>query len=299
MARIPNPINRYFYHPLQAITAVIFFTLFRIFPIDLASAIGGYISRTIGPYLKISRRATNNLKLAFPEKSEVEITTIVRGMWDNLGRLAGEYPHLGKFVVNDDDLRVEYVGGEHIDLLKKNGNPAIFFSGHLGNWELLSLGAIKNGISVDRVYREANNRLVEWLYRSGRGAVKGALIPKGSTGARALLKSLKNGRHLFMLIDQKMNDGISVPFFGRDVMTAPAMAELALRYDCPLIPTRITRLVGARFKLTIFPPLKLIRTDSHKADVIANMSQVNALIEKWVRDKPEQWLWLHNRWPDN
>ena len=299
MARIPSPVNRYFYHPLQAITAVIVFTLFRVIPIDIASAIGGSISRTIGPFLKVSKRATDNLRLAFPEKSESEIITIVRGMWDNLGRLAAEYPHLCKFVVDDEDSRVEYIGGEHIDLLKKNGNSAIFFSGHIGNWELLSLGAIKHGITVDRVYREANNRLVEWLYKSGRAAVKGALIPKGPTGARALLKSLKGGRHLFMLIDQKMNDGIPSPFFGRDVMTAPALAELALRYDCPLIPTRITRLGGARFRLTIFPPIKLIRTDSHQADVAANMDQVNALIEKWVRDKPEQWLWLHNRWPDD
>lgn len=299
MVRISKPINRYFYYPLQALTAVVVFTLFKTLPIDIASAIGGFISRIIGPYLRISQRAKDNLISAFPEKSETEIITIIQGMWENLGRLAAEYPHISKFVVDRDDKRVEYIGGEHIDLLKKSGNSAIFFSGHIGNWELLSLGAIRHGITVDRVYREANNRLVEWLYRSGRATVEGALIPKGPTGARALLKSLKNGRHLFMLIDQKMNDGIPVPFFGRDVMTAPALAELAIRYNCPLIPTRITRLGGARFRLTIFPPLDLIRTDNHQADVSANMAQVNMLIEKWVRDKPEQWLWLHKRWPDD
>ncbi|MBL4691050.1 MAG: lauroyl acyltransferase, partial [Rhodospirillales bacterium] len=98
-------------------------------------------------------------------------------------------------------------------------------------------------------------------------------------------------------VDQKMNDGIPVPFFGRDVMTAPALAELALRYDCPVVPARITRLKGARFRLMALAPLELIRTGDHKADVAANMAQVNALIEQWVRDTPEQWLWLHNRWP--
>ncbi|MBI1985745.1 MAG: lauroyl acyltransferase, partial [Rhodospirillales bacterium] len=117
-------------------------------------------------------------------------------------------------------------------------------------------------------------------------------------GARLLLKSLKEGKHLGMLVDQKMNDGIPVKFFGRDVMTAPALAELALRFDCPVVPARVVRLKGARFKLVIEPPLKLVRTGDHEADVVANMAQVNALIEKWVRDTPEQWLWLHNRWPD-
>jgi KDO2-lipid IV(A) lauroyltransferase len=81
-------------------------------------------------------------------------------------------------------------------------------------------------------------------------------------------------------------------------MTAPALAELALRYDCPVVPARVVRLKGARFLLKVFPPLELIKTGNHQADVVANMAQVNALIEQWVRETPEQWLWLHNRWPD-
>lgn len=297
MLRIPKPLNRYLFHPLQAVGAVLVYTVFRILPIDMASALGGWLSRSIGPHLGITERAVKNLRAAFPEKSEADIAAIVRGMWDNLGRVAAEYPHLGKIVVGGDDGRVELIGGEYVDLLREDNRAGIFFSAHLGNWEIVSLGATQRGVPLDRVYREANNRLVEWLYRHGRTAVEGALIPKGAGGARALLKSLKSGRHLAMLVDQKMNDGIPVPFFGRDVMTAPALAELALRYDCPVVPARITRLKGARFRLMALAPLELIRTGDHQADVAANMAQVNALIEQWVRDTPEQWLWLHNRWP--
>jgi len=101
-----------------------------------------------------------------------------------------------------------------------------------------------------------------------------------------------------MMVDQKMNDGIPVPFFGRDVMTAPALAELALRYDCPVVPARVERLKGAYFRLLIYPPLELVKTGDRQADVAANMAQVNAILEQWIRDTPEQWLWLHNRWPD-
>ncbi len=298
MPNIPGPVNRYFFHPLQALAAVVVYSLFRVLPIDIASALGGWLGRTIGPHLGISSRAVRNLNASYPEKTPAEIAKIVRGMWDNLGRVAAEYPHLSEINVYDPDGRVETLGGENVDLLREDGKAGFFFSAHLGNWEIVSLGATQRGLPLDRVYREANNRLVEWLYRHGRAAVEGALIPKGPAGARLLLKSLKGGNHLGMLVDQKMNDGIPVPFFGRDVMTAPALAELALRYDCPVVPARVTRLKGARFRLTILPPLDMVRTGDRKADVTANMAQVNALIEQWVRDTPEQWLWLHNRWPE-
>ena len=298
MAKIPTPLTHYLFHPLQAGAAVVVYTLFRILPLDAASALGGWMSRTVGPHLGISSRAVKNLAAAFPEKSPAEIAAIVRGMWDNLGRVAAEYPHLSEINVYGPDSIVETIDEENLDLLLEGGRPGIFFSAHIGNWEILSLGATQRGVSLDRVYREANNRLVEWLYQHGRAAVEGALIPKGPSGARELLKSIKKGRHLAMLVDQKMNDGIPVPFFGRDAMTAPALAELALRYDCPVVPARIKRLKGARFQMTVYPPLELVRTGDHKADVAANMAQVNALIEEWVRDAPEQWLWLHNRWPD-
>jgi len=298
MPKLPPPINRFLFHPLEAAGAVAVYTLCRVLPIDMASALGGWMGRTIGPRLSVSSRAFRNLGLAYPEKSDAEIAAIVSGMWDNLGRVAAEYPHLSEINVYDPKGRVEVIGAEYVDLLRDDDKPGIFFSGHLGNWEIVSFGATQRNLPLDRVYREANNRLVEWLYQHGRGAVKGALIPKGSAGARLLLKAIKSGNHLGMLVDQKMNDGIAVPFFGRDVMTAPALAEMALRYDCPVVPARIERLKGARFRLTILPPLNLVRTGDRHADVAANMAQVNAVIEQWVRDTPEQWLWLHNRWPD-
>ena len=274
------------------------YSLMRVLPIDMASALGGWLGRTVGPHIPVSARAVKNLSAAFPEKSPSEIAAIVRGMWDNLGRMAAEYPHLGEINVYDPEGRVEVSGVEYADLLRDDGRGGIFFSGHIANWEIVSLGATQRDLPLDRVYREANNRLVEWLYQHGRAAVEGALIPKGPAGARVLLRSLKDNRHIAMMVDQKMNDGIPVPFFGRDVMTAPALAELALRYDCPVVPARVERLKGAHFKILIYPPLELVKTGNRQADIAANMAQVNAIIEQWVRDTPEQWLWLHNRWPD-
>jgi Kdo2-lipid IVA lauroyltransferase/acyltransferase len=109
---------------------------------------------------------------------------------------------------------------------------------------------------------------------------------------------LRCGTHLTLLADQKMNDGIPVPFFGRPAMTAPALAVLALRFDCDVLPARVERLAGARFRLTVFPPLPLPRSGEPHADAAALMARVNATLEAWVRDRPEHWLWVHRRWSD-
>jgi KDO2-lipid IV(A) lauroyltransferase len=101
-----------------------------------------------------------------------------------------------------------------------------------------------------------------------------------------------------MLVDQKMNDGIAVPFFGRDAMTAPAIAELALRYDCTVLPARVERLPGAKFHVTVFPPHPLPTSGDKAADVLALMTTINATLEGWIRERPGHWFWLHRRWPD-
>ncbi|MEK9672365.1 MAG: lipid A biosynthesis lauroyl acyltransferase [Rhodospirillaceae bacterium] len=291
-------MNKYLIHPVQAVGAFTVYMFFKLLPLYLASALGGFLARVIGPRVGLTNRARRNLRNAFPDMPEAEVERIVRAMWDNLGRIAAEFPHLHKINVYDAGGRVETTGGEHVEALRDDGQPGIFYSGHIGNWEIVSLGATQRGLPLDRVYREANNRLVEWLYRHGRAAVEGALIPKGPQGVRQLLQIFRNGSHLGMLVDQKMNDGVPAPFFGRDAMTAPAIAELALKYDCPVVAARVTRLRGARFKLTILPPVRFEKTGDQKADVQRALAAVNKQLEDWIRETPEQWLWLHNRWPN-
>jgi len=194
MPKLPKPLNRYIFHPLEAAAAIVAYSLMRVLPIDMASALGGWLGRTVGPHIPVSARAVKNLSAAFPEKSPAEIAAIVRAMWDNLGRMAAEYPHLGEINVYDPEGRVEVSGVEYADLLRDDGRGGIFFSGHIANWEIVSLGATQRDLPLDRVYREANNRLVEWLYQHGRAAVEGALIPKGPAGARGLRRRHRRQR---------------------------------------------------------------------------------------------------------
>ncbi len=283
---------------LEALALTLGLALFRLVPLDAASALGGRLCRGIGPRLPVARQALANLRRAFPEKPEAEIQRIHLAMWDNLGRVIGEYPHLGRFRLYEPGSRVEVIGAEHVDRLRDDGKTGIFFSAHIGNWELASLGATQRGLPLARFYRAPNNPIVDTIVRLLRRSVAGELLPKGAEGARRALAVMRKGGHLGMLVDQKMNDGIAVPFFGRAAMTAPALAQLALKFACPVVPAKVERLEGARFRLTVYPPLEVAPSGERQANVLALMTRVNALIEDWIRERPEQWLWVHRRWPD-
>ena len=174
----------------------------------------------------------------------------------------------------------------------------LLFASHIGNWDMQALTTHLLGIDVHVVYRRANNPYMDQLIDTIRGGLVQGTIPKGSSGARQIVARLRSGRAVGMLVDQKLNDGIPVPFFGRPAMTAPALAQMALRYNVPVLPVRCERLGGPRFRVPYCPPLDVpAETDRHAA-ARQMMTQVNAMLEDWIRQRPGQWLWLHRRWPD-
>jgi Kdo2-lipid IVA lauroyltransferase/acyltransferase len=284
----------------EACGAALFFAAMRALPLAAASAFGGALGRQIGPRLGISARARHNLRAAMPELSPPQIESIVRGMWDNLGRVAAEYPHLRQIKVFAPGGPVETAGLAHLDRAIATGRPAIIFGGHLANWEIAALAAGQYGIDVAQIYRAPNNPLVNRMVARLRGDAgsDAEFIPKGAVASRRALAALRRGAHLTLLVDQKLNEGIPVPFFGRPAMTAPALAMLALHFECAVLPARVERLHGARFRLTIEPPLEPQRGSDRAADVAALMQRVNQTLEGWIRERPEQWLWVHSRWPD-
>jgi KDO2-lipid IV(A) lauroyltransferase len=280
---------------LEAILARAVFFLFGLLPVDAASAAGGAIGRWVGPHLKVSHVARRNLARAFPAMDGATIEAAVRRVWDNLGRVAAEFPHLDTLVAH----RVELVGAENIHALRDDGKPGLFFSAHYGNWELGIATAGQEGLPLTLVYRAANNPWVEDIYRKGRTVLTQAgQIQKGSEGAREIMAVLKEGGHVGMLVDQKMNDGIAVPFFGREAMTAPAVARFALKFGCPVVPAKVERLGGAHFRITVLPPMDIPASGDAHADTLELMTRINGVIEDWIRQDPGQWLWLHKRWPD-
>lgn len=276
-------------YALEAAGVYLVYGVFSLMPFRVASRLGGALLGFIGPCMGASRRVMRNLDAAFPHMDAGEKRRILVETWENLGRVIAEYPHLAR--IQKD---MEIAGGENVP----RAGGVIFFGAHLANWEAAPAAVNEKGRRLALVYRRPNNFFVDGLLVRARGAVASAAIPKGAAGAREILSVIRKGGGVGMLLDQKQNEGIPVPFFGRNAMTAPAAAHFALKTGCPLIPVRVERVAGARLRATVFPPMDLKPTGDREADAARIMGEVNAMIESWVRERPGQWLWLHRRWPD-
>ena len=291
----------------EAVALRVAVTLLGWLPVDAASNLGGFLGRHIGPHLPVSARARRNLHLAYPEISAAEKARILAGMWDNLGRVAAEYPHIGEIAAPESG-RIEWIDSAPMRAMRadrggneganEGGRAGILVSAHLGNWELLAAAMTLHGLDMTGIVREPNNPFVRPLITRLRGVAGSVQIPKGAQGAKAAFAALRQGRVIGVLCDQKMNDGVAAPFFGIEAMTATGPARLALRLGCPLVPIRVERVGPARFRLTSFEALALPDSGDRQADTIAVMTAINENLESWIRDKPEQWLWLHRRWPE-
>jgi Kdo2-lipid IVA lauroyltransferase/acyltransferase len=291
-------------HPIQYRLefwlARLFWALFAALPVATASNLGGRMGMALGRLPALARRTDRNLRLAMPELAPRERAAIVAGVWQNLGRTVGEMPHLSDFTLTEGapgQGQIQVVGANILLEQLGQGQAGLLFGGHLANWELMNLVTAKLGRPVHAVYRAINNPLIDdWLQRS-RNELALSTLAKGRAAARGVLAALKQGEPVGMLVDQKMNDGIAVPFFGRPAMTAPALAQLALRQNIAILPVRCERLAGAAFRMTFHHPLAYDESGDRAADVGAVMRQVNEMLEDWIRARPEQWLWPHNRWP--
>ncbi|MFN0022863.1 MAG: lysophospholipid acyltransferase family protein [Parvularculaceae bacterium] len=289
-------------HRVEYALAIVLGAFFRLVGVDAASAIAGGFTRTVGPLIgAVHRRGQANLRLAFPDWSAAEIEETLRAVWENLGRTAGEFAHLEKFDPDDGPDRggrIEITGREKFDAVIESGKPAIFVSGHFTNWEIIP--TVMHGVGLDYafVFRAANNPLIDGLVIAARAKVMSRRqIPKGRRGARDIIEALGAGASLAMYVDQKLTSGgIPSPLFGRPAMTAPAAARLALKFRAPVIPIEIERLGGARFRLTVGDAIVFHPSGDTNADTQAFTDRINLEIERMIRARPGEWLWLHRRW---
>ncbi len=291
-----HPLKTFRFRLEAALVAVLLFVV-RLLPLTTASWIGGKVLQIVGPCLPAHRTARRNLERAFPEKDSAEIGRILSGMWNNLGRTAAEYPHHDT-IKAEASSRLEVHGGERLEKLAANPRPAVFFSAHLANWEVLPIASALRDLPVNPVFRSPNNPYLTELFEARRPHPDVQLVAKGPRAVRELIKILKQNRSVALLIDQKLREGIPAEFFGRDAMTPSAFAELAQMLDCDIYPTRVERLPGARFRATIYPPLTKPDTTDRKEAVRILTQTATTMIEEWVRERPSEWFWVHRRWPD-
>jgi KDO2-lipid IV(A) lauroyltransferase len=281
--------------------AAVFFSvmgLFRILGVDAASAVGGFIGRNIYYRLGVVNRARENLRAAFPDKSDDERETIVRAMCDNLGRTIAEYPHLPRISTHGPSPRIRAIETENAAVAAATGKPLMFISGHFANWEVMAVGTYELGYDAATVFRPPNNPYVDrWIANKRMQSGFKEHIAKGTHGMRRIFTALRRGKPVCFLVDQKTNEGIPSPFFGRDAMTTPAPAALALKLDAILQPVSLRRTGGAHFEIGYPPAITYTPTGDQDRDIAQLTAVINAHIEEQVRKEPSQWLWVHRRWP--
>jgi KDO2-lipid IV(A) lauroyltransferase len=267
-----------------------------------ASNLGGAFLRRVGPLLPAHRIAAENLRLAMPELDAPARRRVLQGAWDNLGRMACEYVHMAD--IGDFDpagtraSRIELPDAvvQQFFAMRDDGKPALVFTAHLANWELPALLAKQHGMAAAALYRTPNNRFVARYILALRSGLMGRLISAGRTAPLALAGALDRGEHVGMLVDQRFGRGARLPFFGRPATTNPLLAKLARHYDCPVYGVRAIRLPGVRFRIDLVGPIALPRDAEGRIDELGAMACITAVVEGWVREYPDQWLWMHRRW---
>lgn len=276
------------------------FALARGLGPERSADVGAALARRVGRFLPQQKIALANVRAAFPEKSEAEAEAIVRGAWDNLGRTGAEYAHLNVLFDYDPDNpkpgRVEVDGIEHFLALRDDERPGLIFSAHLANWELPAICAARYGLDATAVFRAPNDPAVARVVHEVRSQTMGGLEAARQGAAFAMQGVLERDGHLGMLIDQHFTRGVVVRFLGRPALVNPLLGKFARRFDCPVHGVRVIRLPGHRFRLQLTPPLDLPRDPEGLVDVQGAMQAMTSVVEGWVREHPEQWLWMHRRW---
>jgi Kdo2-lipid IVA lauroyltransferase/acyltransferase len=273
----------------------------RLDRIRVSNALAAFMRR-VGPWTSEHRIGRANLTAAFPEKSPAEIERILTGVWDNLGRVVAEFAHLDRLTIGDPSnlpyLKFDAVSAARFDRVRDDGKPALVFAAHLANWELPAIMAAAFGLDAMVLYRRPNLGAVADAVIAIRKDSMGTLVPTEFDAPIRLANALANNRHVAMLVDQHYVKGVEVTFFGRRCMANPLIAVLARRVECPIHGTRMIRLPGGAFRGEISEAIPPVRNAAGEIDVQGTMQAITTVIEGWVREHPEQWLWLHRRWRD-
>ena len=281
-------------------TIFVLLKLLRLVPMGTAGRMFERFARWFGPKTRRHQVALDNIALAFPEKTPEEREKLASDSWAQISRTLLEYGYLDEiFDLDANNLgagRIEVKNAEQFIKLRDDGLPAIIFTGHMGNFELLPMAAAKFGLEIQSMYRQPNNKYAAGKVADARKQLSKNLVASKEGASFQLMGALERKDHVGVLVDQKFKRGIMMPFFGHDAPTNPLLAKLARRYDCPVHGARSIRLPDGRFRLEITDELVLPRTPDGDVDVKQTAQMVNDVIEGWVREYPEQWLWIHRRW---
>ena len=288
-------VIKYFF---QFVVIISLFSIFKIIGLKNASNLGAILGEYIGPLFRPKKLVRKNIETALGRLEKKDEEKIVKSMWSIIGRNFAEYIHLKTFYKNEvgfDHIKIN--GKNYLDEIKKNNHPVIFVSGHFSNFELIPMEIHKFGIKVGILYRPLNNffldPLLEYLRMKYICPIQ---VAKSRIGTREIIKLLKNGYSIALATDQRVGEGLEVPFFNKPAQTTTIPAQLAIKYNYKLVPVYIERKNNLNFEITVYEPLKVNKTGNDDEDKKNITIQLNEIIEEMIKKNPSQWIWSHNRW---
>ena len=281
---------KYFF---QFLLVIISFGLFKILGPNISSNIGGIIFEKVGPLFRSKKIIHSNIKKAIPDINSDNLNNITKLMWNNYGRVFAEYIFISNFRFGNLANNIEVDGHEILTEIKKSKKQVIFISGHLSNFELMAMSIEKSGINLSAIYRPLNNIFLNGIMESIRKKyICKNQIKKGLAGLKKLIKLKKKNYSTALMIDQRVSEGILSPLFNKKALTTTIPAQLVKRFNIPIVPVYIERIKGLKFKITINQPVSFSQ-DTSQQEITDNLNQI---LEKFILNKPGDWIWSHNRW---
>ena len=281
---------KYFF---QFIFIFFLFIIFKILGLKNSSNFASLLSKKIGPFFRSKELISKNILKAFPNISKDDLNHVATNMWGNYGRILAEYVFLKNFRKTTPTINLKVVGQEILDEIRKNKKPVIFISGHFNNFELMAMHIEKSGVNLATIYRPLNNPFLNVLMENIRKKyICKNQIKKGFAGSRQLLSFFKNSYSIALMIDQRVSQGIKSKFFNIEAYTTTIPAQLVKKFNCKIVPIYIERIGDVNFTLTINNSIEYSNEYSIK-DITLDLNQ---RIEKMILNRPEQWIWSHNRW---
>ena len=288
-------IAKYFF---EFISIISLFCIFKILGLRNASNLGSILGRFFGPFFRSKHITKQNIKTALGNMDEKKEAEIIDSMWSNIGRTFAEYVFLKDFKFNKTNFdHIKINGTNYLNEIKNNNEPAIFYSGHFANFELMTMELDKFGIKCAAIYRPLNNFFLNPLMEYLRiKYICPNQIPKGRIGTREIISKVKDGYSIALMVDQRVSEGPRTLFFNKPAHTTTIPAQLALKYNCKLVPISLERKEGPNFEMTIHEPYKIKKTGNDEDDIKDITIKINQTLEKMIIKNPSQWIWSHNRW---
>jgi len=286
---------KYFF---EFISLISLFIIFKILGLKNASQLGSILGKIIGPFFRSKNLIKKNIKIGLGNIDPKKEKEIINSMWSNIGRTLAEYVFLKDFKFNKTNFpHMKINGTKYLEEIKNSGKPVIFYSGHFANFELMAMELDKFGIKTAAIYRPLNNLFLNPLMEYLRMKyICPNQIPKGRSGIREVINKFKNGYSIALMVDQRVGEGPKVNLFNHPAQTTTIPAQLALRYNCKLVPISLKRIENVNFEMKIHQPYEILKTENEEQDVKNITLGINKIIEKMIIENPKQWLWSHNRW---